>query len=412
MRVFLVGGPVPETPKFLIPGFVRSGNLAMQGIAEGLLHAGVELTCYALQPMQAFPRYKRLFAWPMRVTFPSGLVVRLVPSLNLLFVRELCRGIYVFFTLLFWGLRRRDQPRVVLTYNTKQPPFSFLLAACRLTRTPIVPIIFDIGLTPRSLGWLRDTCFRHVEKRMYRYLHKSDGRCVIVENILQKYTPNQHALLLDGGSSSEIMKRLFPLDDRSVSQNDEVWFISAGALDPHNGTRMIIEMLKLNRNPRLRVLIAGQGREQQLAIEYAKIDSRLTYAGMLNLDQLFAYYQQADVLMNIRLTKTLDTSTTFPSKFLEALAVGRLVVSTCVGHVESVYGQYCRLLRDETPEALSALVDEIIAMPRAERDAIGRSAREFMLREHTWDHQMKRVVRYCEGICAGEYDNVHGLVDL
>ncbi len=412
MRVFFVGGPVPETPKFLIPGFVRSGNLAMQGIAEGLLHAGVELTCYALQPMQAFPRYKRLVAWPKRVSFPSGLVVHLVPSLNLLFVREVCRGIYIFLALLFWGVRRLGKPRVVLTYNTKQPPFSFLLAACRLTRTPIVPIIFDIGLAPRSLGRLRDTCFRHMEKRMYRYLRKSDGRCVIVENILKKYTPNQHALLLDGGSSSEIMKRLFPLDNRPDSPDDEVWFVGAGALDPHNGTRLIIEMMKINRNPRMRVLIAGRGREEGLAIDYAKIDSRLKYVGMLDLDQLFRHYRQADVLLNIRLTKTLDTSTTFPSKFLEALAVGRLVLSTCVGHVEPVYGRYCLLCREETPEGLSDVVDRALAMTRESRDAIGRTAREYMLREHTWNHQMKRVVRYCEGICAGKYDHAQGLVDV
>jgi glycosyltransferase involved in cell wall biosynthesis len=407
-----MGGPVPETPESLRSGFTRAGNLAMQGIAEGLLHAGVDLTCFAQQPIQVFPRSKRLCSWPKRIEFPSGLVVHLVPSINLLFIRELCRGLYVMFAIVLWAFRRPREQRAILSYNTYNPPFIFLRVGARITRTPIVPVVFDIGLPPWSMGRLRDYVSRHMEKRMYGYLQKSEGRCVIVENILKKYAPGHHALLLDGGASSEILGRLSELQPRSETPGDDVLFVSAGLLNPHNGTHVIVEMMKINMNPRLRVVIAGSGSEQQLVIEYAKSDSRLRYVGMLDLDQLFVHYHAADVLLNIRLTKTLDTSTTFPSKFLESLAVGRLVVSTCVGHVESVYGKYCMLLRDETPEALSAMVDAVIAMPREERDAIGRSAREFMLREHTWDHQMKRVVRYCEGICAGEYENVQGLVDL
>ncbi len=403
---------MPEEPRFLIPGFVRSGNLAMQGIAEGLLNAGVELTCFAVQPMQVFPRFKRLFALPMRVKFNSGLVVYLVPSINILFVRELLRGMIVFFCIIYWSLKHRQSDRVILTYNTKNPPYPFLLTAAKMTKTPIVPIVFDIGLTPRSLGRLRDFVFKKMEKRMYKYLQRSDGRCVIVENILKKYTPNQHALLLDGGASSEILSRLWTIEERPEMPNDNVLFVSAGALDPHNGTKLVIEMMKINDNPRLRVVIAGVGRDQQLAINYAKIDLRLRYVGLLNLDQLFCYYQEADALLNIRLTKTLDTSTTFPSKFLESLVVGRYVVSTCVGHVEQVYGEYCKLLQEETPEGLSAVVDDVIKMSRKERDGIGIAARKFMLRDHTWDHQMKRVVKYCAGICAGDFENTRGLVDL
>lgn len=412
MKVFLMGAAVPETPEFMVPGFVRSGNMAMQGVSEGLHCTGVDLTCYGLQPMQAFPRFNRLFAWPLRVTFPSGLKVRYIPALNILMVREVMRGIYAFAAVLRWSLQSRKASRCILMYNLYNPPFGFLLAAARLCRCPIIPIVFDIGMPPHSMGRLRDWIYRRLESRMHRYLSRADGRCVIVKSIVDRYAPGRHALLLDGGVSPAILSHLFPLEPRAEAYGDPVVLVCAGSFHPHNGAGLVLQMMRLNRDPRLRVRFAGSGPDVAAIKSFASEDSRVTYEGMLDLDGLFRCYREADVILNIRLTQALDTSTWFPSKVIEALAVGRLVLTTDVAHLRSVYGEYCLILDRETPEALSALVDEIIAMPRAERDAIGRSAREFMLREHTWDHQMKRVVRYCEGICAGEYDNVHGLVDL
>lgn len=408
----LFGGPVPETPEYLVPGFARSGNLAIQGIAEGLMRTGVDMTCYAAQPVQAFPRFRKLWCGKKTVRHASGLVVQMIPAINVLFLRELMRGIFAFFVILGWSFQKRLQQRYVIVYNLYTPPFVFLMAGARLCRCPIIPIVFDIGMPPHSLGRLRDWIYRRLERRMHRYLSRADGRCVIVKAILGRYAPGRHALLLDGGVSPAILSHLFPLEPRAEAYGDPVVLVCAGSFHPHNGAGLVLQMMRLNRDPRLRVRFAGSGPDVAAIKSFASEDSRVTYEGMLDLDGLFRCYREADVILNIRLTQALDTSTWFPSKVIEALAVGRLVLTTDVAHLRSVYGEYCLILDRETPEALSALVDEIIAMPRAERDAIGRSAREFMLREHTWDHQMKRVVRYCEGICAGEYDNVHGLVDL
>jgi hypothetical protein len=52
------------------------------------------------------------------------------------------------------------------------------------------------------------------------------------------------------------------------------------------------------------------------------------------------------------------------------------------------------LLREETPEALAARIREIRAIDPAERQRLGLRARDFMLREKTWDRQGERLARY------------------
>lgn len=413
MRVLFLNGPVVEDVRFQNPAFVRSGNLAVGGIAEGLFASiGNDLTCWTSQSMPSWPRHKQLFIRYYKLCFPSGLVVRTMPAVNVIMVREFCRGFLSFWITLFWCLRNIGKERCVITYNFYTPPFGFPLLAARLTHTPIVPIVFDIGLPLTNHGGLRNWIYARAEKSIQKYCRKIRGACVITKHIQETYLADRHAMLLDGGLGPEILRRLFPLE-RSETEfhRKETVFVLAGRLVHYNGIDLAIEAMKHNKNPDIRLVVAGNAASASAIDEMAK-DSRIDYRGLLNLDELFALYREADVIMNIRLTKEMDTRNWFPSKFIEALATGRLVLSTNMGHMKSVYGDYCEVLEDETPEGLSEKMDELAAVCRAERDAKGTYTRNFMLAGHTWEQQMQRMLRYCHGVYAGEYVGQTGLVEV
>ena len=261
-------------------------------------------------------------------------------------------------------------------------------------------------------GKLRNWIYAKAENRIKEYCRKIQGACVITKHIHEAYLSDRHAMLLDGGLGPEILRRLFPLE-RSKTEfcRKETMFVLAGRLVHYNGIDLAIEAMKRNKNPDIRLVVAGNAASTSAMDEMAK-DNRIDYRGMLNLDELFALYREADVIMNIRLTKEMDTRNWFPSKFIEALATGRLVLSTNMGHMKSVYSDYCAVLEDETPDGLSAKMDEIAAVSRVERDAKGAQSRDFMLAGHTWNQQMKRMLRYCQGVYNGEYDGRIGLIEV
>lgn len=401
MKILLYGGPVPEDKRFLVPGFVRSGNLAVGGIAEGLYsERGDDLTCWGSQAVQSFPHYRQFWIRCYNLLFPSGLRVRTIPAINIIVLRELCRGFFGFFYTIYWALKNIRSRRTIIVYNMYTPPFVFLLLAARLTGSRIFPIIFDIGMPPHDMGWLRNGIYWLTEAFAGKCLNHADGVFTIVENIKTRYFPHgPRAMLLDGGLGPEILKRLHALTRMEQSPESNVCtFVAAGSLYVHNGVELLLEAMKNNRNPNIRLLIAGSGPCEHQVVAAAATDARIVFEGMLDLDSLFEKYHAADVILNLRLTQRLDTSTWFPSKFFEAMACGRLVLTTNVAHLKREYGDYCRVLEDETPEALSQMMDAVAGMKREERDAIGSSARTFMLATHTWQRQMARAVGFCRQV--------------
>ena len=123
-------------------------------------------------------------------------------------------------------------------------------------------------------------------------------------------------------------------------------------------------------------------------------DRRVVYPGYLAFEQVLELYRTADLLLNLRVTKALDTRYFFPSKLMEYVASGVPVLSTCTGHVEEEYGEVVYLLREETPEALGAAITAIRRQPPDEREALGRRARQFMLEHKTWHRQGEKLIAY------------------
>lgn len=411
-KILFLSGPVPEDDRFINPAFVRSGNLAVGGIAEGLRSCvGDGLTCWTSQAVPSWPRYRQFFIRYYKLVFESGLIVRTFPAINVIMLRELCRGIEAFFVTLFWSLANFRQRRCVVTYNFYTPPFGFPRFAAWLTRTPIVPIVFDIGLPLTSHGGLRNWIYARAEKSIKCYCRHLLGAAVIVEHIQKTYLADRHALLLDGGIGPEICRRLFPLQrPAGQASRKETIFVLAGRLVHYNGVDLVMEAMRQNKNPDIRLVVAGNAASQELQAQMNQ-DPRISYVGLLDLDKLFDVYRDADVVLNIRLTQEMDTRNWFPSKFIEALAVGRLVLSTNMGHMKEVYADYCRILDEETPQKLSRVMDALAVLSRDERDAVGARARSFMLEGHTWDKQTMRLLRYCDGVCSGKFKGRTGMIN-
>jgi glycosyltransferase involved in cell wall biosynthesis len=129
------------------------------------------------------------------------------------------------------------------------------------------------------------------------------------------------------------------------------------------------------------------------------MDKRVVYKGILDHAALFKLYEDADLLLNVRVTRSMNTDYLFPSKMLEYLVVGKPVLSTAVAHVEKDYGDFCYIVEEETAAALAEKIVSVKRIPASERYELGCRARAFMLKNRTWDAQGKRILDYLAGPC-------------
>jgi glycosyltransferase involved in cell wall biosynthesis len=165
----------------------------------------------------------------------------------------------------------------------------------------------------------------------------------------------------------------------------------AGGLDEANGIRMALEAFSLLRGAHFRFRIAGDGPLAAAVRCAAATDRRIEYLGFIPFERVLSLYSQSDVLMNLRITRALDTRFLFPSKLMECLASGTPVITTCTGHVEHELGGLVWLLRNEQPQDLARLIETVSHEPADVRLERAARARAYVAANKTWRAQAERV---------------------
>jgi glycosyltransferase involved in cell wall biosynthesis len=172
--------------------------------------------------------------------------------------------------------------------------------------------------------------------------------------------------------------------------------VAAGSLHVLNGIEEMLAAMRLLPGTAFRLRIAGVGPLAERVREAQARDPRIEYLGGLPFEQVLDLYASADVLLNVRLTKTIDTRYYFPSKTMECLASGVPVITTCPGNVREEFAGLAYLLEEETPEELARVIADVAALPREAREARGHAAHEFMATHRTWAVQGRRIVEFLE----------------
>lgn len=389
MAILFISNLVPDRKEYWNPAFTRSGQNVIRGIAKELpKYDDTTLACCL--PTASFPHGPLWIPGKVDV-LEDGQKIYIWPTLNIQIIKIIFWGIYSLYFVGKWAKEHKNDQRRVLGYNIYTPPIKWLYKACRKTQSQLHLILMDLGVPPKRLGLskLRMWGYKSSEKKAHQFIPKLDGRIVINENMVTEYAPNKDFILVDGGINDEIISRLFPLKE---STNRTVTYVLAGMLWDQNGTKLVLDALKMSPELDVKVIFAGKGNDVSLIETAAKNDHRIEYVGMLSLDQLLKVYESADVLLNLRIEEEVDMH--FPSKLLECLTMGKLVLSTPVAHAERDYGLYMKVLHDITPEGLSKVMSDIALISKSDLLEQGKKARSFMLKNRTWTVRTKEIVEY------------------
>ena len=130
------------------------------------------------------------------------------------------------------------------------------------------------------------------------------------------------------------------------------------------------------KNPSYRLVICGDGDSRNTVLECVKMDNRVSYKGQLPREEILVLQQKATLLVNPRTSEGEFTKYSFPSKTNE----------------------YCFTVEDNSDEALSKKIDEILNMDRAVLRSLGMRARKFILTEKSPKNQCKKLVDLIERI--------------
>ncbi len=392
-----VGCVVPDVPLYQSIAFSRAGNMSQTNLLASIRHAGVPASkVIAPIPIQSWPAGGHPLVRGTQYRLDDGTLVDSPGFVNIPVLKQLTIGLGVFWRLLAWGWKnRKRRARVVSTYNLSVPPGIFTLLGARLIGAKVVAHLYDINIPGETVP--KSPLFR-LDYRLQRWLMPHfDGLVVVSDAIIRDFALRAPHIRVDGGVSESAF---LVTTEREASKLFVI--VSAGSLDEANGVTLLLAAFARLKGAQYRLRIAGAGPLEAEVKGAAARDPRIEYQGYLAFADVLKLYQSADILANLRLTKSVNTKYFFPSKLMEYLASGRPVLTTCTGHVEEEFGEFTYLVKEETPEALAAVIESVEREARDDRERKGAMAREYMMATKTWRAQGRRVVRLIESLVPAE----------
>jgi glycosyltransferase involved in cell wall biosynthesis len=394
-----VGTVVPDEPRFRSSAFNRAGNNFQYQLVRGLaLHGIADIEVLSARPLPSYPRSSTLWVTPQHERL-GDVPVRLLSFPNVTPLKQIVVGIGVLVGLLRWGWRKRkSRHRVVLTYNLTMPPGAFTLLGARLARAKAVVSVNDINIpgqtVPASVLWRLDV-------RLQRWLlPKFDGYIAVADQIATDFFPGRGYVRVEGGVDGAFLDLTRRTHDKAPKQTSAFVFAFAGWLNEANGVRVLLSAFRLLREPDFHLRIAGTGPLQGVVEEASRQDARIQFLGMLDSAGVAGLYLTADVLLNVRLTKGIDTRYFFPSKLIEFLASGVPTITTSVAHAKDEFDSLVYVLHDESARGLAELMSFVAARSDHERSTVANRAREYAVTNKTWDVQTAKVAQYLRQVVA------------
>jgi glycosyltransferase involved in cell wall biosynthesis len=268
-----------------------------------------------------------------RVVVPPG--IDLIPVsgsprlLALLRVVQFKLVLPIFVTLQLCLLARREDYDVIMFYNFNIITAFPSLIASFLFRTPIVIDFNDSRLDSPNL-------FDRVRDKIYLYVVDpwlSGGICINTNMTAVLRTNN--TVVVRGEPSIRIA------DDAEIGgyTHDPLTVFYGGKLDDVRGIDILLEAAPgiINRRD-VEVRIAGYGpRFEEVQQRIAEIETdRVSFLGDLSSEEYRQELISADITVNLQLPDAPGNKYTFPTKMLDYLATGNVVVSTRMSDLEVV----------------------------------------------------------------------------
>jgi glycosyltransferase involved in cell wall biosynthesis len=394
-----VGAVVPDEPAYHTEAFNRAGNMFQIQLLRGMARGGFQdVDVFSARPVPSFPKVSKIVFPSGRARLDDGIVVRLLPFLNVTPLKQMILGLDVLVSLFAWGLRKHAQKRVVLSYNLSVPPAAFTLLGARLARAKAVVSVNDVNVPGQTVptAWLFSVDFALQRWLMPRF----DGHIVVADQIADDFFPGKPYVRVEGGVDSDFLERTRRGGERVDVAGDLV-LAFAGTLNEVNGVLLILEALRLVPDRNVRLTIAGTGPLESVVRESARQDPRIEFRGSLDSAGVAEMYEHADILLNIRLTTTVNTRYFFPSKLIEYLGSGVPTITTRVAHSDHEFASLAYFLSDESPQGLAKLLGVVRSQSPGERHRMGQRARTYISTHKTWEAQTGKVAQYLQAVVEG-----------
>ncbi|MEO5663053.1 MAG: glycosyltransferase [Nocardioides sp.] len=306
------------------------------------------------------------------------------------------------FTLraLAWRWRtRRASNRVLVAdaaYITALPGVLQALAGDSITKVAIFADVYDFMAEVEDAGRRGGGRFRQRARGFAAATYaRLDAFVLLTEQMNDVVNLESKPYLVMEGLVDSSME----LADNSIDAKTASFSVLyAGALRAEYGLADLVDGFGALNAPEIELHIYGGGDYAPELAKAASEDSRVQFHGPADLSHVVSAEMRAWLLVNPRPTSEEFVKYSFPSKNMEYLASGTAALTTRLPGMPAEYYDHVLTIDADGAPAITAALEQALAMPLAELHRRGSAAREFVLSSKNEQVQAARILELAKEV--------------
>ena len=220
------------------------------------------------------------------------------------------------------------------------------------------------------------------------FMGKYDYVIGLSENTERYLKTNQKFMCMEGGISEEFYDYFSQYRE---TKNEKVTLMYSGILEKVTGIEMLIDAFLECDDDNIQLNVTGEGSLAEWIKDVSKRDNRIHYYGCIPYDEYRKKLSEADILINPRNMNLPENENNFPSKIMEYLATGKMVISTKFPGWKR-YQKYITFCESDS-QSLQMTIEEwaLSIKKRGEQEYF--SNREFA-RRFLWNEQVEAIINF------------------
>lgn len=292
----------------------------------------------------------------------------------------------------------KGQKNIVITYNIYRP---FLQSVYELKEKDlnfkIVNIVLDMTL---NLGKVSNNIIRRIydrfEERGTQNLKRSDAFVLLTEEMRYPLEVGERPFLVMEGLVDCTL-----INKYSKSLDTPKYVLYSGSLDFPYGIIDLIEAFikyKDDSTNNLELWICGSGNMVNKIKEYSDRYDFIVFKGFVTREEALSLQANSYFLINPRPNKGEYVKYSFPSKTLEYMALGKVVLMHKLPGVPSEYDKYLTYFKSSNRDDMVDAIKMLVEKGENEINRLGGLCKEFAIEQKNALTQTKKVLNFLREI--------------
>ena len=180
--------------------------------------------------------------------------------------------------------------------------------------------------------------------------------------------------------------------------SDKFVITYCGKVSQDNGVDRLVNAFRKIQNDSWILNICGDGELKGFVDDAASVDTRIKSWGSISHDKVLKIEKDSDILVNPRYTYFENTWYSFPSKLIEYMACGRIVLSSKLGGIPREYNDFLQYIDDDSEEALQRALLRIYNYTDEQKSKIGEDNYKFVVENKSSHAQGLKLYSFIQNL--------------